>query len=99
MHKQIEPLIITIKPWRGYDYITLKTSGKIPDLESSLEEKWKAIAPYEDFSFFTLKSYISEAYESVKAYMYMLLILFISGNFYCCLRTFWIGCIYYQKAL
>jgi putative ABC transport system permease protein len=73
LHQQIEPLIITIKPWQGYDYITVRFSGKEPEVIKSLEEKWKSAVPYEDFKSFSLESYVSEAYDQEKGYMYMLL--------------------------
>ncbi|MEZ5083239.1 MAG: ABC transporter permease, partial [Bacteroidales bacterium] len=73
LHSHIEPLIITIKPWQGYSYITLKTTQPIANIKNSVEEKWEALIPSEDFSFFTLDSFISEAYNPVKEFMYMIL--------------------------
>jgi putative ABC transport system permease protein len=73
LNSQIEPLIITIQPWRGYDFITLKTNGQNPELMKQLEEKWQAIVPNENFSSFTLISHISQAYTSERGYMYILM--------------------------
>lgn len=74
LHVNIEPLIFTLKPWQGYEYITLQTSGMQNDFKSELEKKWKSVVPYEDFNSFTLTSHVRKAYNSVKGNMYMLLV-------------------------
>lgn len=73
LHAQIEPLIITMQPWRGYDFITLKTNGQNSGLNEQLEEKWQSVVAHENFESFTLLSHISQAYTSERSYMYILL--------------------------
>ena len=64
LHKHIEPLLITLQPWRGYNYITLKYSGiDEKELIQQLEKKWRKVASYEDVNYFFLQSYISDAYN------------------------------------
>lgn len=73
MHDAIGPLIITMKPWRGYSFITLHASIAYEDLKDPLEKKWGAVVPGENFEAINLKSYIKEAYGPEREYMYMLL--------------------------
>jgi len=73
LHSQIEPLIITVQPWKGYDFITLKTNEQNPGLMKQLEDTWKSIAPNENFTSFPLISHISKAYTSERGYMYILM--------------------------
>lgn len=79
LHDNIEPLIITSKPWRGFSYLTLRISGKNDDLMASLEKEWNAIVPYENFVAFSLDTYITKAYgEEKKAMIILLFCSFIS---------------------
>ncbi len=73
MHDAIGPLVITLKPWQGYSYITLLSSAGPRDISQPLERQWKAIVPNEDFEMFSLESYVREAYGPEREYMSMLL--------------------------
>ena len=85
LHKQIEPLLITLQPWQGYNFITLKYSGIIEhELIHQMEEKWKDVVPNEDVKYFFLESYIQEAYTEEAGFAWILafcsgLALFIAG--------------------
>lgn len=85
LHKQIEPLLITLKPWQGYSFITIKFSGiDQNELTHQLENKWKKIAPNEDFHYFLLDFYVREAYTEEAGFAIILascsvLALFIAG--------------------
>lgn len=74
LDSKIEPLIITLKPWRGYDYITLKITGRIGEIKSLLEGKWKPVVPNEDFTWFSLSTYVAGAYKSIRDFMFVLLL-------------------------
>jgi len=50
LNKQIEPMVITLNPWRGYSFITLKSNGQNSTLIKQLEDKWQAVVPNENFS-------------------------------------------------
>lgn len=73
LHVDIEPLVITLKPWRGYAYLTLQTSGITQELLKKTERKWKSVIPYEDFVAFGLDDYVRDAYGGEKQFMQMLL--------------------------
>jgi len=85
LHKRVEPLIITLRPWRGYDFITVNyTQSNDKELIRQLEEKWYAVSPYEDFDYFFLNDYIRRAYNQETGFAWILascsgLALFIAG--------------------
>ena len=73
LHKQIEPLLITLQPWQGYNCITLKYSGvDEKELVQQLTDKWKKVIPNEDFNYFFLKSYIKDAYTEEAGFAWIL---------------------------
>jgi putative ABC transport system permease protein len=74
LHNNIEPLIITRKPWRGYSYLTIQTSGITEELVNRLEKQWKLVVPNETFDAFGLEGYIERAYGTEKEYMLLLLL-------------------------
>lgn len=73
LHNNIEPLLITLQPWRGYGFITIKYSGNDEkELIRQLEKKWKSIIPNEDFNYFFLDFYIREAYREEASFVWIL---------------------------
>ncbi|MCD4694683.1 MAG: ABC transporter permease [Bacteroidales bacterium] len=88
LHKTIEPLIFTLRPWRGYSYITLNTSGITKNLKNELETKWKSVVPYEDFNSIRLATYVNDAYGGVQEYLYMLMFCSILAVFIAALGLF-----------
>lgn len=73
LHKQIEPLLITLQPWQGYNCITIKYSGiNEKELIQQLEDKWKKIIPNENFNYIFLKSYIHQAYTEEIGFAWIL---------------------------
>lgn len=85
LHKSVEPLLITLQPWRGYDYISVNYSNTDEkELIEQLESKWKKISPNEDFNYFFLNDYIREAYNRETGFAWILascsgLAFFIAG--------------------
>jgi len=74
LHSRIQPLIITLQPWQGYSYLTLRHSGDLTtQLKKNIEQQWSEIIPYESFSFFTLTSFMKEAYHSEKTTLNILI--------------------------
>lgn len=73
LHESIEPLVITMKPWRGYSYLTIQSSGITEEFIHRIEAAWKSVVPYEDFESFRLETFIADAYGEEKQYMQMLL--------------------------
>jgi len=85
LHKSVEPLLITLQPWRGYDYISVNYSNnEEKELIDQLGSKWKKLNPNEDFNYFFLNDYIREAYNEETGFALILascsgLALFIAG--------------------
>ena len=99
MHDAIGPLVITLKPWQGYGYITLETATDIERLKNQLEGKWHIVVPNEDFDSFPLKSYIREAYGAEREiYVYAALLRRID-SVYCGPGPFRTGCFHHPEAL
>ncbi len=74
LNTHIEPLIITVKPWRGYGFLTLKLAHNNPSgTRNMIEQKWKSLFPQEDLTFFNLTSSVDEAYDPVRGFMLILL--------------------------
>jgi putative ABC transport system permease protein len=85
LHKQIEPLIMTRSPYRGYDFITVSYTGiDNNDVITQLEKKWKRIVPFEDFHYQFLSSHLKQGYTEEVGFAWILaacagLALFIAG--------------------
>jgi len=85
LHKRVEPLLITLQPWRGYDYITVNYSVMDEkQLIKQLEEKWIEVSPNEDFDYFFLDQHVKDAYNEETGFALILascsgLALFIAG--------------------
>lgn len=76
LHNNIEPLLITLKPWQGYDYITVRTSGGNPEETLGiLEKEWSAIAPYENFNYQLQENLIKSAYVDESGFARLLTFL------------------------
>lgn len=74
LHNKIQPLVITRKPWRGYSYLTIQSSGITEELVNRIEQEWKSVVPNETFDAFPLEGYIEQAYGTEKEYMLLLLL-------------------------
>lgn len=73
LHKQVEPLLITLQPWRGYDYISINYSySEEMELIEQLEKRWKEQVPHEDFNYFFLDGYVKEAYNQETGFAWIL---------------------------
>ncbi|MCX6233936.1 MAG: ABC transporter permease [Bacteroidetes bacterium] len=65
LHSPIGPLIITMEPWSGYEYLVVKTGGTdIEKMIGALEQEWKSVAPFEPFNYQLLEDYIREGYSN-----------------------------------
>ena len=64
LREKIAPLLITMQPWSGYDYLTVKIADENQEsVLKKIAEKWKQIVPYEDFSYFSIDKFIKQGYE------------------------------------
>jgi len=64
LHEEIAPLIFTMKPYLGFDYIIVKIRKEgITSTIKSIEKKWQAITPYEPFDYFFLDDEFRKVYR------------------------------------
>lgn len=75
----IEPMLITIKPWSHYYFVSVKTKTNFPNaLISKLEESWNKVNPEEPFDYELLTDIISSNYNDVenqsRAFLYFAVI-------------------------
>lgn len=65
LHTKIEPLLITMKPWDGYNYLVIRLSqGDITNTLAAIERKWNEILPNQPYAHVFLDNYIQTAYAS-----------------------------------
>lgn len=65
LHTKIEPLLITMKPWDGYNYLAIRLSqGDISNTLVNVEKKWNEILPNQPYAHVFLDNYIQTAYAS-----------------------------------
>jgi len=64
LYEEIAPLIFTMKPYMGFDYITVKLGNEgIASTLKSIEKKWRAIAPNEPFDYLFLDDEFKRVYR------------------------------------
>ncbi len=64
LHQKIEPLLFTIKSWRGYRNVSIRISGdQIHDNVSKIESKWKEINSAEPFEYYFLDQSFDNFYK------------------------------------
>jgi putative ABC transport system permease protein len=65
LHTNIEPLLITMKPWDGYYYLVLRLSpGNLNNTLTAIEKKWNEILPNQPYAYVFLDNYVETAYVS-----------------------------------
>lgn len=84
LHSSVEPLLITMKPWDGFDFLAIRlATGNQKTTLESIERKWNDILPGQPFSFTFLDRFVENAYASEartgKTFLYFsLLAIFIA---------------------
>jgi putative ABC transport system permease protein len=65
LHTKIEPLLITMKPWDGFNYFAIRLSpGSLNSTLAAIEKKWNEILPNQPYSHVFLDNYVKTAYAS-----------------------------------
>ncbi|MBM3434595.1 MAG: FtsX-like permease family protein [Bacteroidetes bacterium] len=65
LHEKIEPLLITLKPWDGYNFLAIRLSpGNPQNTLHAIERKWNEILPGQPYSHVFLDSFVENAYDS-----------------------------------
>jgi len=85
LHQSIQPLIITKKPWLGYNYLSVRIQPRGKDLTlRKLEAAWTSVIPEEPFNFFFQDDFIKTSYSGVRntgeaILWFSILAIFIAG--------------------
>jgi putative ABC transport system permease protein len=86
LHTPIGPLIITMEPWSGYEYLVVKIGETdVNKTVVALENIWKSVAPFEPFNYQLLKDYVREGYSGENFFGKTILWFTILAVFIACL--------------
>lgn len=67
LHHPIEPLIITMKPWNGYQYLSIRIRGNnIPQSMEDIRTAWNKINPPDSFEPYFLDQSFAAYYQNEK---------------------------------
>ncbi len=67
LHQSLQPLILTKKPWSGYNYLSVKIEPvKTEETVRKLESAWNAVLPDEPFDCFFQADYVKNSYSGVR---------------------------------
>jgi putative ABC transport system permease protein len=63
LHKEISPLILTMVPWQGFSFLSIRYEAEdFSGLISQMGETWSSLEKTEPFDFFHLEEYLGQAY-------------------------------------
>jgi putative ABC transport system permease protein len=66
LQENIKPLIITQNPWNGYYHLSVGISSReFKAVMEDIEGAWEDLFPDESFEYFSLSSYIENAYKEI----------------------------------
>jgi len=86
MSQEIGPLLITMEPWLGYDYLSIKLSGKNnTDAIEKIESVWKEYIPNESFIYSFHDQIVTGAYDGIKKFKSIMLWFSLIAVFIACL--------------
>jgi putative ABC transport system permease protein len=89
LHQEIGPLIFTMKPYMGYDFLLVRFKTENPNsLINSIRKVWEQIDPNEPFEYFFLDNVFDEMYRSEQKLSSMLLYIAILAIIIACMGLF-----------
>lgn len=89
LHQKIEPLLFTMKPWRGFSNVSIRISGdQIHNTVSRIESKWKEINTLEPFEFYFLDQSFNNFYKREQKLAWIFLVFSIIAIIIGCLGLF-----------
>ncbi len=89
LHQEIGPLIFTMKPYMGYDFLLVRfKTENLNSLINSIRKVWEQIDPNEPFEYFFLDNVFDEMYRSEQKLSSMLLYIAILAIIIACMGLF-----------
>ena len=66
LSQDIEPLLLTQRPWDGFDNLSVKIqAGRGPETMDKIQAEWEKLFPDQSFEYFGMEEYVREAYQDV----------------------------------
>ncbi len=89
VHQEIGPLVFTMKPYMGYDYLLVRfNTANLPRLLSQVAEAWKEIDPNEPFEYSFMDDVFDRAYRSEMQMSKLLLFVAVLAILIACMGLF-----------
>ena len=89
LHQEIGPLIFTMKPYMGYDFLLVRfKTENLNSLINSIRKVWEQIDPNEPFEYSFLDNVFNEMYRSEQKLSSMLLYIAILAIIIACMGLF-----------
>jgi len=89
LHEEIGPLIFTMTPYMGYDYLLVRfKTNNLNVLINDIRKNWAKIDPNEPFEYFFLDDVFNEMYRSEQKLGSMLLYIAILAIIIACMGLF-----------
>lgn len=98
LHSPVEPLILTMNPWKGYSYILIQTDNSYPGNNRQLiEKRWQSLFPGEPFVCTPLDAVIAGNYTSEKSFARLFTGFTILALVVACLGLFGLSAVILQQ--
>jgi putative ABC transport system permease protein len=89
VHQEIGPLVFTLKPYLGYDYLLVRfQTADLPGLISKIRRAWRQIDPNEPFEYSFMDDVFDQVYRSEQKMGKLLLYVAILAVLIACLGLF-----------
>jgi len=89
LHEDIKPLIITMKPWLGYDLLSVKINPvNRQETLNKIESLWNKMYPNEPFNYFFQEVHVNDAYGMERYFGEIFMHFSILAIFIACLGLF-----------
>jgi len=89
LHEEIAPLVITLNPYMGYDYLIVRfRTGNTARLISGIEKAWKSIDPDEPFEYYFYDEIFNQVYNAERKMSSVLLYISILAVIIACMGLF-----------
>jgi putative ABC transport system permease protein len=67
LHQELQPLILTKEPWKGYNFLSVRIQpGSKDESVRNLTTAWNEVLPDEPFDLFFQEDYVKNSYSGVK---------------------------------
>ena len=98
LHSPVEPLILTMKPWKGYEYILIQTGKSLTgNIRQMIEKRWQDLFPAEPFICIPLDVVIADNYTNEKSFARLFTGFTMLAMFVACLGLLGLSAVILQQ--